>query len=130
MCVGHPRMNKKMSALLQSAGFRWPLEALIVPRPLPALEIFEDCVLLKDQWDPNKHVKIADCFDKTGFECFINHVHFPFDETNQTLISCLEYAATLQETLMPLTGRQFRVIVSLSDDGSRKFACTVRFSPD
>ncbi|MGA9901297.1 MAG: hypothetical protein WBQ39_05120, partial [Terriglobales bacterium] len=90
-------MNKKMSALLQRAGLRWPVEALTISRPLPALEIFEDCVLLKDQWDPNKHVKIAECFDRTGFECFINHVHLPFDGTNQTLISCLEYVATLQQ---------------------------------
>ncbi|MFY9843053.1 MAG: hypothetical protein WA718_17530 [Terriglobales bacterium] len=121
-------MNKKMSALLQRAGLRWPVEALTISRPLPALEIFEDCVLLKDQWDPNKHVKIAECFDRTGFECFINHVHLPFDGTNQTLISCLEYVATLQQTLMPLTDRRFRVIVSLSeDDESPKFACTVRF---
>jgi len=100
------------------------MEAFAVPRPLPALELFEDCVLLKDQWGPNRHIKIADCSDKTGFECFINHVHLPFDGTNQTLISCLEYAATLQETLMPLTDRHFRVIVSLADE---ERDCTVRF---
>jgi hypothetical protein len=100
-----------------------------IQSPLPTLETFEDCVLLKDQWDPNGHVKIADCFDKTGFECLINHVHLPFDGSNETLISCLEYAAMLQEALMPLaTERLLRVIVSLSeDDEFPKFACTVRF---
>jgi hypothetical protein len=100
-----------------------------IPTQLPILEIFEDCVLLKDQFEPNGHVKITDCFDKTGFECFINHVHLPFDGTDESLISCLEHASTLQEALMPLTGdRQFRVIVSLSeDDEFPKSACTVRF---
>jgi hypothetical protein len=102
-----------------------------VPVQLPELKIFENCVLLKHQWEPNKHAKIADYFDKTGFECFINHVHLPFAETNesQSLASCLEYAATLQDALLPLTpDRQFRVIVSLSEDGEFPgSACTVRF---
>jgi hypothetical protein len=119
-----------MSALLQKAGLRWPLVARAIPGQLPTLEIFEDCVLLKDQWAPNRqHVKITDLPDRTGFECFINHVHLPFEGTNETLIPCLEYAAALQEALMPLTqDRQFRVIVSLSqDDAFPKSACTVRF---
>jgi hypothetical protein len=123
-------MNHKMSALLQRAGLRWPLVARANAGQLPTLEIFEDCVLLGNQWEPNKqHLKITDLPDKTGFECFINHVHLPFDGTNESLISCLEYAATLQEALMPLTGdRQFRVIVSLSEDYEfPESACTVRF---
>jgi hypothetical protein len=124
------RMNRKISALLKRAGLRWPLAARAIPGQLPALETFEDCILLKNQWEPNKqHVKISDLPDKTGFECFINHVHLPFDGTTETLISCLEYAATLQDALMLLTqDRQFRVIVSLSeDDEFPKSACTVRF---
>ena len=125
MCVKQPKMNNRMSALLQRAGLQWPLVARVTPEQLPALDIFEDCVLLKNHWAPNnQHVKIADCFDKTGFECFINHVHLPFDGRNEPLISCLEYAATLQEALMPLaTDRQFRVIISLSEDDD----CAVRF---
>jgi hypothetical protein len=123
-------MNHKMFALLQSAGLRWPLVARANAGKLSTLEIFEDCVLLGNQWEPNQqHLKIADLPDKTGFECFINHVHLPFDGTNESLISCLEYAATLQEALTPLTGdRQFRVIVSLSEvDDFPESACTVRF---
>ena len=121
-------MNDKMADLLQRAGLQ-PLVVHAIPGQLPALEIFEDSVLLKGQWDPNKHVKPADCFDKTGFECFINHVHLPFDGTNETLAPCLEYAATLQEALTPHTQeRQFRVIVSLSEDEAfPESACTVRF---
>jgi hypothetical protein len=95
MGVRQPRMNGKMAALLQKASLRWPLVARALPTQLPTFEIFEDCVLLKNQWEPNKHVKITDCFDETGFECFINHVHLPFAGTKESLISCLEYAATL-----------------------------------
>jgi hypothetical protein len=118
-------MNDKMVALLQRAALRWPVVPHAMPGQLPTVEIFQDCVLLKDQWDPNKHVKITDCSNKTGFECFINHVHLPFSGTNESLISCLEYATTLEEALLPLTeDRQFRVIVSLSEDDSD---CAVRF---
>src|SRR5208282_4853177 len=97
MWVRQPRMNNKMSALLQRAGLRWPLVACAIPAQLPTLEILEDCVLLKEHWEPNKHVKITDCFDRTGFECFVNHVHLPFAGTNESLVSCLKHAATLQE---------------------------------
>ena len=123
-------MNGRMSALLQKAGLRWPLVARAITRQLPTVEVFEDSVLLKDQWAANsQHVKITDLPDRTGFECFINHVHLPFEGTNETLVPCLEYAATLQEALIPLTqDRQFRVIVSLSEgDAFPKSACTVRF---
>jgi hypothetical protein len=125
-------MNDKMSALLQGAGLKWPVEPRTIrdQHQLPALEIFEDCVLLKNQWEPNKqHVKITDFPDKTGFECFINHVQLPFAGTNESLVSCLKYAETLRDSLLPLTqDRHFEVIVSLSDDApSPRFACVVRF---
>ena len=119
-----------MSALLQGTGLQWPLAARFVPGQLPTLEVFKDCVLLKDQWEPNKrHAKIADLFDGTGFECFVNHVHLPFDGSRESVIACLEYAATLREVLGPLTpDRRFRVIVSLEEESTfPKSACTVRF---
>lgn len=120
-------MNNKMFVLLQKAGIRWPMMAHTISGPLPTMEIFDDCVLLKNQWEPNKqHVKITDLPDKTGFECFINHVHFPFDGSNKNFISCLEYAMTIQEALVPLTiDRQFRVIVALPEDEDDD--CTIRF---
>ncbi len=123
------KMNRKMSSLLQKGAVRWPTPLTAIPSELPRLEIVHDCALLASEYERNKHVKVADFPDKTGFENFINHVHLPFAGTNDSLISCLEYAATLQAALMPLTHeRQFRVIVSLSDDApSARFACTVRF---
>ena len=119
------RMNDKMSTLMQMAGVHWPPVVRARPEQLPEFEVFDDCILLKDQWEPNRqHVKITDHFDKTGFECFINHVHLPYAGTREGLVSCLEYAATLQEALMPLArGREFRVIVSAAEDDD----CTVRF---
>jgi hypothetical protein len=124
------RMNGKMSALLERAGLRWPLATRTSPGQLPMFDIFDDCVLLRSQWEPNKqHAKVTDHPDKTGFECFINHVHLPFAETTESLTSCLEYAATLQVALTSLTqDREFRVMVSMSvDEPSAKFACVIRF---
>jgi hypothetical protein len=135
MTVGQPIMNSKMAALLKQAGLRWPLVTGTVQGDLPTFEVYEECVLLREQWAPNRHVKIADCFDKTGFECFINHVHLPFDGTDGALLPCLEYATTLQKALTSLTpDRQFRVIVAFSEDdkfpGSRCTVCFHQVRPD
>jgi hypothetical protein len=117
-------MNSRMFALLERAGVRWPVLAH-APTQRPVLEIVQDCVLLRNDWEANRPVTIADCFDKTGFESFINHDHLSYLKTKESLISWLEYAATLREALMPLTKeRVFRVILSLSEDDGD---CTVRF---
>jgi hypothetical protein len=123
------KMNNKMSDLLQKGALEWPLAAEASTGDLPRVEIVYDCVLLKSEYERNKHVKIADFPDKTGFESFINHVHLSYPRTNESLISCLKYATTLKDALIPLThDRRFRVIVSLSQDApSDRFGCTVRF---
>lgn len=91
-------MNSKMSALLNRTGLRWPVSASV--EDFPELEAAHGCVLLKSQWQPNKqHVKIEDFPDKTGFECFINHVHFPFAGTKESLMSLLAYGAALTRSL-------------------------------
>jgi hypothetical protein len=121
------KMNHQMSALLQRFGLKWPLTGAITKEDSPSLVVTEGCVLLKREG--NRHVKITDFPDKTGFEHSINHVHFPFTQTKKSLLSSLRYAASLRESLLPLTeGRQFRVFLSVSqDDCSPKFTCTVSF---
>ena len=123
-------MNAIMSGLLQRAGLRWPLSTRPVSGPPPALEIFEDCGTTEVRSDSNKHVKIRDRFDKTGFECFINHVHLPFDGSNEALSSCLEYASLLHDTLIPLSSnRRLRIIVSLPENAEfPDAACTCGFT--
>jgi hypothetical protein len=118
------KTNRNMSALLQRAGLQWPLTTgATATRPL-SLELVSDCVLLKSESERNKHLKVSDFPDRTGFECFVNHVHLPFTGSNESLTSCLRYAATVQEALIPFTrDRHFRVIVTLPDDDD----CTVRF---
>ena len=123
------KMNSRMSDLMQRLGVQWPLGADTTAAKIPKLELAEDSVLLKNDYERNRHVKVADLSDRTAFECFINHVHLPFTGTTESLLSCLRYAASLQEALMPLTqGRRFRVIVGISDDDrNARLGCTVRF---
>jgi len=90
---------------------------------MPALSEVGGFVLLKNQYEANKHLSPADLPDRTGFECFINHIHLPFDGTGASLNSCLSYSIALQKALARIAkNRNFQVIVSVDDH-----ECTVRF---
>jgi hypothetical protein len=119
------KMNQRMSVLLRQADIGVPFvddPALGTPS-IPALLEVGEFVLLKNQYELNKHVSPADLPDKTGFECFINHVHFPFDGTSASLKSSLSYAIALQKALARIAkNRSFQVIISVDDH-----ECTVRF---
>jgi hypothetical protein len=123
------KINRQMSALLQRFGLKWPLTGAITKEVSPSLVLAEGCVLLKRDYEGNRHVKITDFPDKTGFEHFINHVHFPFTQTKESLLSSLGYAESLRKSLLPLAeDRRLRVFLSISqDDRSPKFTCTVSF---
>jgi hypothetical protein len=119
------KMNQRMSALLRQADIPVPFveETALRTPPMPALSQVGEFVLLKNQYEANKHVRPADFPDKTGYECFINHVHLPFDGTSASLKSCLSYAIALQKGLSRIAeNRSLQVIVAAEDHG-----CTVRF---
>ena len=123
------KMNSEMSVLMERLAVRWPPTPSALATDTPELEVFEDCVLLKNEFARNRHVKIPELPDKTGFECFINHVHLPFRSTKKSLVSCLSHAVAIETALTPLAqNRQFRVIVGISEnDSSPEFSCTIRF---
>ena len=113
-----------MNHLMRKAGIRWPPDADIDPT-MPELQVVGDCVLLKNEFDRNKHIKRVAFPDLTGYECFINHMHFPFGGTAQSLSSCLVHANSIRAALGPLTqNRSFRLIVGISEEGR---SCTIRF---
>jgi len=119
------KMNQRMSALLQQADIPIPFmdDPALRTLSLPAFSMVGEFVLLKNQYEPNRHVSPADFPDKTGYESFINHVHRPFDGTAASLKSCLSYAIALQKALMGIAeDRRFQVIVAVDDH-----ECTVRF---
>ena len=89
----------------------------------PELTIVDDSVLLKNEVERAKGVAIVNFPDRTGFECFINHVHRPYNETAESLLSCIQYATALRNELSEIrNGRTFVVILSVSNDD-----CVVRF---
>jgi hypothetical protein len=119
------KMNQSMAALLRQADIPVPFvdDPVLTTLSMPALSQVGEFVLLKNQYEANRHVSPADFPDKTGFECFINHVHHPFDGTGASLKSCLNYAIALQMALARIAkNRSFQVIVSVDDH-----ECTIRF---
>jgi hypothetical protein len=119
------KLNSKMSALLGETGVSIPFnDGLALGRPeSPSFEIAEGSVVLRTEYDKNRHVNISDFPDRTGFETFINHVHLPFSGTRESLLDCLAYVDALQRGLIRLAGsRHFQVIVSIAEKD-----CTVRF---
>jgi hypothetical protein len=119
------KMNQRMSALLQQADIPVPFldDSDLRTLSMPALSEVGEFVLLTNNYEANKHVKPADHEDKTGYECFINHVHRPFDGTGASLKSSLNYAIALQKGLARIAkNRTFLVLVAVDHH-----ECTVRF---
>ena len=118
------RMNHRMSVLLEEAGIPVSFASCGLPEPtgIPTLIAVDGSILLKDEYEKARHVRVEDFPDKTGFECFVNHVHFPFKGVD-SLRPCLGYATTLQHALRRLAqGRSWQLIVSVADSD-----CTIRF---
>jgi hypothetical protein len=61
-------MDQRMSALLRQADIPVPFvdDPALRTLPLPAFSVVGESVLLKNQYEPNRHVSPADFPDKTG----------------------------------------------------------------
>jgi hypothetical protein len=114
-----------MYSLLKRSGISLPLEETLAAEPLtiPVFEYVDGSVLLKQEFQGTQHVKPSDFQDRTGYESFINHVHLRFEQSRESLVSCLRYTIALQTGLARLQPRRhFQIIVAV-DEGD----CTVRF---
>ncbi len=119
------RSNAVMKRLLSNLG---PLA--VIPDELAdvlraGLIERNGCALLRafensaGEFDPVSH------FDRTGYECLVNHVHFDADGTsNSPLARALAYAERLQQVLCSAEAGPYRMIVGASSDAG---SCTVRF---
>jgi hypothetical protein len=121
------KMNNKMLALLRMAGIETPIDGhgwADLPSA-PALTVADGSVLLKAEYEQSAHVNRASFPDQTGFECFINHVHFAFTNTRKSLLSSLAYTWALQRELINIrSDKRFQVILSISEEDQ---TATVRF---
>jgi hypothetical protein len=116
------KMNREMARLLVGIDLSKP-EALPQPNSRFVFVTEGDSVFLKEEYDGAKNVSTKDFPDRTGFESFVNHVHFPFRDDRSSLLYALGYVLALQKALHVYDpGRSFLVILSISDNKS-----TVRF---
>ena len=119
------RMNSRMSELLDHAGISFPLDASPSRESFPpeTFIVVDDSLLLKEQYEKNGNIQKRDFPDAVGFESFINHIHLPYNDNQDSLKVCLLKASELLAGLKNHDkGRRFIVIVSFSADG-----CVVRF---
>jgi hypothetical protein len=118
-------MNSRMVELLKERRISLPLDTIdttAYSEFLPLVEV-QGSVLVKCLFDRNKHIKLTDFPDRTGYEALINHVHFPLDDHRESLLKCLSYATNLQRELTAISaGRRFLVVVSAESKN-----CVVRF---
>ena len=117
------KMNTKMAELLRRLNIPAASDGWVSLENSSPVELTtaDGSVLLKNEYDRSDHVKLSHFPDRTGYEAFVNHVHFPFDGERESLFRCLSYASAITRKLAPMEGRRFQIVVSVGDD------CTVRF---
>lgn len=117
-------MNRRMAELLTQFKIQADLGHAMHPGVLAPTDFVtvDDSVLLRSEHEKSTHIKARDFPDRTGFECFINHLHVPFNGTRESLLGSLGYATALRQALSSFQGREFLVITSIADG-----ECTVRF---
>ena len=118
------KMNTRMSELLTQLRISADLRHDIHPGILSATDFVtvNGSVLLRSEHEKNRHLKAPDFSDRTGFECFVNHLHLPFNGTRESLLESLGYAIALRHALSSFEGKTFLVIASVADG-----ECTIRF---
>jgi hypothetical protein len=81
-------------------------------------------VLLENEYRANSgHISVGQFEDRTGYECFLNHVHLPCRRGRRSFLSTFGYIAALRKSLAAFCNdRHFLIIASFSDG-----ECTVRF---
>jgi len=118
------RMNSSMQQLLESMNisFRRAL-AEAAPERLPALVTVQGCILFADQAEGCRHVSLSDFPDRTGFECFVNHFHVPYDGTPAALQQLIVRIAGIRRALTEYApDRKFLILMSIAGG-----ECTIRF---
>jgi hypothetical protein len=117
-------MNRRMSRLLKMLELTFPLpessrKAGFKPN---AFMRVRGCVFLKREFKRSR-VSQSHFPDKTGYECFVNHVHLAYNGSRRSAATCLAYCTNLDIGLSKFAPRQrFQIVASFSTDG-----CVVRF---
>jgi len=117
-------MNREMSRLLERMNIR--ASKLDQLRAFESIQTIDagGCTVFPEEFERNTHVKVEDFQDRTGYECFINHLHRLYSSDRQSLIENLAFAVGLSNALGSMDGlKSFQTILSVGDGD-----CTVRFN--
>jgi hypothetical protein len=117
-------LNDLIQLLILDENLRHLLDSQIIE--------VENCFFLEVLWKKSPAVSLSLFPDRTGFECFINHIHIEdyLDSSNSTnltsdlqLTNGFKFATKLKEKLAEYRPEvRFRVIIASDDE-----TCTVRF---
>ena len=124
------KMNGSMRQLLDSMSLSLPFVlADESSESLPEMVTIDGSILLADEYERSRSVSFKDFPDRTGYECFVNHVHVEdyLDDaglgSNAILKQGIALANKIVEKLLPLfPDKLFKVIVAANESG-----CSVRF---
>jgi len=89
---------------------------------LVCLETVNGCVFLAREYTGLNEATLEQFPDRTGLECFVNHVHFQVGRGGQSLESVFRYVSAVRSSLVSLGDGIFEIIVSIADE-----KCVVRF---
>jgi hypothetical protein len=118
-------MNREMSRLLERMKIRASeLDQLRTLESMPTINA-SGCTFFREEYERNSHVRLEDFQDKTGYECFINHLHRPYSSDRSSLDAILAFVVGLSKALASTDGlKRFLTILSI---GEGEEDCTVRF---
>jgi len=83
----------------------------------PQLQFVNGCVFLAEEYAGSK-VANSQFSDRTGYECFVNHVHFQTGRDKQALEEVFDYASAIRKALLSSSDGSFEIILSVADGGS------------
>jgi hypothetical protein len=92
------------------------------PSDVPDLRLVDGCVFLAEEYLRAKGAHLEQFPDRTGFECFVNHVHFHVGSSKRALEQLFDYVAGLRRSLIALGHGRFEIIISVEGG-----AAVVRF---
>jgi hypothetical protein len=117
------RSNLRMQALLERLNLH--VSELLLNREdtgQPRLQRVDGCVFLEEEYRHCPGVALAKFPDRTGIECFVNHLHFRVGRGRRALERVFRYTAALSESLRSLRDGNFQILLSVANGD-----CTVRF---
>lgn len=118
------QMNGSMRQLLDAMTLSLPRALDEAPEAsLPKLVMVNGCVFLADEYERSASGSLEQFPDRTGYECFVNHIHAPYDGTRDALLQLIVRIAAIRRSLTEhAPDRRFLIIVSIADRQS-----TIRF---